>query len=299
MKTIQKLTLSLLSLAAISSWNTATAADTLIIRVDRDATDVPEIDASLVGSYRKVNAGPVLISGANLPNMTGLEIQGGKVQINETNNVSGLVDFNKQFGGDTDMLEEDKVSLEVLTNGAISSAHHQISTPALKLSSDADVIADANTEVILVGLHPAGAGTLNLYSGEGDDRGVTIPSVFSNRSNDMNIYGETHFGDASVTGSYGNGSTLTTGNAKVKDGGLLVVVQATAGAAPGITEVETGGMLEVAAGVHVPTNDASDVFSASGSGSLQFDNNSTLWLGNGSIWSRPITVGVAVPGAED
>lgn len=281
MRKIQKLTLSLLSLAAISSWNTAFAGDHMDIRVDDGES--AEYSAVFVGTADKIYAGTVKFTGDE-SGMTNLKIKGGKAQFNGPSAEMPLAIEFAVAPGEGDVVAGDHVVVEVLTNGATSLSLNNVTLPTLDMQTDGDVYANSNTVVTINGLG-AGTGTLNLYSGSvtgADYIGVTVPADLSASSNPINVYGETHFG--------ATGSKLTTGQTTVKGGGLLEVVAATAGAAPGPVVVEADAILEVAGNITIPAQgDAGDVFTDT----LKFENNSTLWLRNNVVWDRDITVGTA------
>lgn len=280
MRKIQKLTLSLLSLAAVSSWNTAIAADYMNIRVDRDESAA--VSAAYTGAYEKVYAGTVKFTGDE-SGMTSLKIKGGKAQFNGPSEEMPQAIKFEVTPGEGDVVGGDHVVVEVLTNGATNADLHNITLPTLHMQTDGDVIANSNTVVTLSGLGVE-SGALNLYSGDVIDPdyiGITVPADLSGSSNPINVYGETHFG-ASAS------SKLTTGQTTVKADGLLEVLAATAAAAPGAVVVEEDGTLEVAGNTTIPAQgDAGDVFT----GTLEFENGSTLWLRNNVVWDRDITVG--------
>ncbi len=78
---------------------------------------------------------------------------------------------------------------------------------------------------------------------------------------------------------------------------------ATAGSVPSVTAIQSGGVLQVDAGVTVPayaaaTNTSNtDMFNywngSASAGTLMFASGSRLVLGAGSTWARAITVGTA------
>lgn len=284
MRKIQKFTLSLLALATVSSWN-AINANQVFIRVD-DA-EFATTDANLNGNFLKIGAGTLLLKGNNSTSMTNLQICDGRAQVEETKNLSAAVEFNTSHFNTSSL----PASLEILTHDGTAIAPNQVSLLFVNLTTDGTIIADENTRVLIDALYPSRVGELNLYSGpvaQGNTRGYFVPSVLSNTSNVENIYGEVHIGTVGGTGDAV--STLTTGTATVYSGGLLLVEGAGPAAAPGATVVQDGGFVEVAATVHVPASGTqSDVFS----GTLKFENNSTLYLRDNSVWSRDITVGAA------
>ncbi len=278
MRKIQKLSLSLLSLIAVSNWNTMTACEGDHMNIRVDGGESSEVSAAYSGNYHKIYAGTVKFTG-NESGMTCLKIKGGKAQFNgPTDEMPQAIKFDVTPEGD--VVDGDHVVVEVLTNGAAHDNLHNITLPTLHMQTDGYVIANSNTVVTISGLG-CGSGALNLYSGDVTDPdyiGVTVPADLSTASNPINVYGETHFGASAL-------SKLTTGQTTVKDGGLLEVVAATAGAAPGAVVVENGAILEVAGNTTIPAQgDAGDVFT----GTLMFENNSTLWLRNNVVWDRDI-----------
>ena len=88
MKTIQKLTLGLLTVAAFS---TSASAANLIM--DVEGTDVATNSGVLTGTGQKIGAGTLIMSGANGASLTNLEIDAGLVQYAASGNVGSQVTF--------------------------------------------------------------------------------------------------------------------------------------------------------------------------------------------------------------
>ncbi len=89
-----------------------------------------------------------------------------------------------------------------------------------------------------------------------------------------------------------SGSTLPARAVTVLSGGLVDIKGLAENCIPGPMEIKNGAMLRVDHNLTVPAAGgagSSDLF-----GTLQFSSGSTLKLGNGVYWTRPITVGTAL-----
>ena len=255
MKTIQKITLSLLAVVAASSWNTASASN-LIMEVE--GTDVATNSGVLTGTGQKTGTGTLIMSGANGSSLTSLEIDAGLVQFASTGNVGSQVTF---AGGNLE------------TTGAAD-------IPALVMNADGTVTA---------GGAGALAGLSGIYKLTVAGVGPVTPADLGASNTAMDISGVVYVGakaghilpNAAVNVLFGgivetqdDGRACAPGTNVVKNGAMLQV-------APGLTVPAAG--------------DANDLFSARdaalGIGGLKFESGSTLKLGNNSVWARAITVG--------
>ena len=158
MKTIQKLTLGLLTVAAFS---TSASAANLIM--DVEGTDVATNSGVLTGTGQKIGTGTLIISGANGASLTDLQIDAGIVRYGATGNVGAQVTFN---GGD----------LETTAAADI---------PALVMNADATVTA-------------GGAGALAGLSGSYKltlaGTGAVTPANLGGSTTAMDISGVVHVG---------------------------------------------------------------------------------------------------------
>lgn len=257
MRKIQKLTLSLLTVAAVSSWNT-TFADTLTVSVPSgEAT----YDTEFTGSMKKTNPGTLLIEGVTAAAFANLEISGGTVKFNDTNSMPvGNITFDTIDGN----------VLEVNAAGA--------NVPVLTMTNAGQLLCD--TQVNLVGV-PVGEGVLSV-NGAGP---ATVASDLSASSTPMAVM-------SGATVQIGGASKLpgTSSPAFTVDGLLEITSLPAAGAIGGSTVIEAAGTLKVDDSITVPGLGGSDIFNAS---NLTFKDGATLELGNGVVWNRPITVGSA------
>lgn len=255
MKKIQKLTLSLLTVAAVSTWNTTFAA----VNLQSDSPDVAEVDAPLTGAFKKVNDGTIHLSGNNA-GMTNLEINNGLIQASNASALGAAIDFT---GGNLEVLASSDVLLPAVTM-----------TAAAVMTSDANAISRID--------NASGAGAMTLA-------GVGTHIAAGNLSactSDVNV----GLGTDSPVYQVGGASTATpAGTTTVLGGAVLELVDVAASSVTGVTEVQDGGTVLVDASLNVPATGTSDIFA----NTLKFNANSTLILGNGARWSRPIEVDVA------
>jgi hypothetical protein len=85
MKGIHKLTVALLSVVAVSTWNTTFATS---MTIDVEGTDSASHSGAItVGILNKTNAGSLALSGANA--IGNLDIEGGKVSVSSASNLNG------------------------------------------------------------------------------------------------------------------------------------------------------------------------------------------------------------------
>ncbi len=231
----------------------------MTIELDGDSATVSaNLNASAIN---KIGAGTAVFSGDNSELGT-LQIEEGLVQVNDTSNIGGSV---------------------VCAGGDLQVTGGSLAVPTITVGVDATLTVDSAADVSLA--MPLGDALLTI-AGEG----VVTPNFMGSSTTPILISGIVHVGASSD-------STMTKGATTVASGGLLEIMGATAMSVPGITEIHPGGKLQVLAGVAVPANGASngDIFNdGSTGGSLQFDADSTLKLGDGSSWARDIMVGTAL-----
>lgn len=253
MKTIQKITLSLLAVVATSS-----AGFSANLIVDVDAGDTATLSSVVAGTIQKIDTGTLIMSGANGSSLTDLQIDAGLVQYGATGNVGAQVTFN---GGNLE------------TTAAAD-------FPALVMNVDATVTA-------------LGAGALAGLSGVGKltlaGVGPVTPANLGMSNTAMDISGVVHVGataghilpNAAVNVLFGGlvkiedaGAGCAPGTNIVKNGATLQVDDSlnipAAGAANDLFSVHNAG---------------------TGLGGLKFETGATLKLGNNSVWGRAITVG--------
>lgn len=254
MKTFQKITLALLTTLAV---NTQLSASNMIIEVDN--ADVATASGAIsTGTAHKTGTGTLVLAAANT--LTTLDIQAGQVNVSATNN----------FGGGA-------VSFTT-TPGGILAATAAVTVPVLTMTVAGELLANGSGALTL-GAPPAGDSILTLAS--------------TNPASDIITVGDLHASTTPVTVTgfvrVGAGTSLMTAGATLVSTGTVEIMGATAASFPGVTEVQSGGVLQVSAAVSVPATGGSDLFT----GTLKFDTGSKLILGNDSTWARNITVGTA------
>jgi sugar lactone lactonase YvrE len=218
----------------------------------------------------KAGAGTAVFSGnADNSEVSMLQINAGLVQVSATKHMGNAITF---AGG----------NMEV-TSGIVA-------IPAATVNVAAKITTDAGAAVSSVEA-PSGSSLLT-FAGSG----VVTAGDMHTSLTPVSIPGIMHVGAVSSSVP-SRSSKLTAGVITVPSNGLLEIMAATAASVPGITEVQSGGILQVAASVHVPANSSShgDIFNnGSTGGSLKFDTGAKLKLGDGSSWARNITVGAAL-----
>jgi hypothetical protein len=115
--------------------------------------------------------------------------------------------------------------------------------------------------------------------------GPVTPANLGGSNTAMDISGVVHVGATA-------GHILPNAAVNVLSGGLVKIEDAGAGCAPGTNIVKNGATLQVDPSLTVPAaggSSSTDLF-----GTLQFDSDSTLKLGNNAVWQRAITVGSAL-----
>jgi hypothetical protein len=217
MKIIQKLTLGLLTVVATSS-----AGFSANLIIDVDAGDTATVSSVITGTAQKIDAGTLVMSGANGSSLTNLEIAGGLVQYAASGNVGAQVTFN---GGNLE-----------------STAAANI--PALVMTAAGTVTAGGDGA--LAGL--SGASKLTIAG-----IGIVTPADLSAAAAPVDISGIVNFGASAA-------SKLPAADVNVLSGGLAKVMAATADCAPDDMIVQSGGVLEVADSVLVPADTGADLF---------------------------------------
>jgi hypothetical protein len=222
--------------------------------MDVEGTDVATNSGVLTGTGQKIGTGTLIMSGANSASLRDLQIDAGIVRYGATGDVGAQVTFN---GGNLE------------TTAAAD-------FPALVMNVGATVTAlDAGA---LAGL--SGFGKLTLAG-----VGPVTPANLGGSNTAMDISGVVHVGATA-------GHILPNAAVNVLSGGLVKIEDAGAGCAPGTNIVKNGATLQVDPSLTVPAaggSSSTDLF-----GTLQFDSDSTLKLGNNAVWQRAITVGSAL-----
>ncbi len=295
MKTIQKLTLGLLTVVASSAGFSATD---LTLNV-ASAGESAEVSGALTATnIHKTGAGQVILSASNT--ISTLEIANGCVQINHASALpAAAAGKNVEFSAAGKMLE-------------ISVASAQL--PQLKMTAAGYLLP--NNEVSLYDV--ASTGDLTINGGfAGSGAAVVIAADMSAKATPITVGAAATLTDpatglagVNARGHLKIGSAVKAPAAAVTMNGLLQFTAAPdAHAFQGAVTVGAAGTLQVDAGT-VPASDGSaapatgaslpDMFSnavsasgseAGNSAGLKFVSGATLKLGNAAVWARPITVG--------
>lgn len=258
MKTIQKITLGLLTVGAFTA--SGFAAQEIELDVDTgSATHSGLITATLA---KKTGAGILVLSNAaNAINV--LEIQEGQVDIAATGNFGGTASFTTNAGNKLNMV------------GA------GVNVPALTMAVAGTLDCNGNA-TNLAGV-PAGAALLSVSGGDI----LTVAVDASASTTPMNINSDATVAVGAAVGSVASPKLPASA---IGVSGILQITEAAAGCVPGNTTVASAGVVAVNGGLVVPGHDsASDVF-----GNLLFQTGSILRLGDGSSWARNITVGAGI-----
>ena len=271
MKTIQKITLSLLAVVATATSGFASGTVTLDV-ASGTATASGLIDASLAV---KTGAGILVLSNAaNAIDV--LEIQQGQVNISATGNLGGTVAFT------------------TTNDNILYATADGIQIPALALGTSTTgtrATLDTNGRSIKL------VGALS-YAGELDISGPSgvLTAAYDNSASStpmkINTDATVAVGSAAVT--LADASVVSNAklpNAALNVYGILKMTGALANCVPGTAAVKSGGTVNVDASVAIPAdgNATTDVF-----GTLVFESGSILKLGAGASWARNISVGTAL-----
>ena len=194
MKGIHKLTVALLSVVAVSTWNTTFATS---MSIDVEGTDSASHSSAIsVGTLNKTNAGALDLSGTNA--ISSLRIQGGKVSVSSASNLNGAssaVTFAAS-GTDPVSLAANTATLEIA--GTMNTGAFAFSTAGTVQVDGANVAtlnaaptgtgfvhktgpgvmkvaSDLSASATLAGIH-VDAGTLYVQSGKAPNAPIQIAS---------------------------------------------------------------------------------------------------------------------------
>ena len=300
MKTIQKFTLGLLTIVASS----AGFSSNLI--VDVDAGDTATVSSVITGTLQKIDAGTLVMSGANGSSLTNLTINNGRVQYAATGNVGAKVTMDTAGVASVTPALEVLMGAATVAAGSAVIAAKSVVVPPLAMSSAAQLQIDANVAATLSAF-ASGTAALSLVAQSSTAAlaapalaalGATSVTPFTCRAIAASDLGISATGVAiPVPINVGSGINLQVASggklpsALVDVSGQLEIQTATANQCPGTVEIRSAAVLNVLASIAVPADNpaTSDLF-----GSLKFNSGSTLKLGNGTSWARNITVGTAL-----
>lgn len=258
MKIIQKITLSLLAVVAVSSWSTASAAFDLNIDVESgSAVESGNINAATV---QKIGAGDLILAGTDNSHLSALTIANGTVTIgSNSNSDAGAMPAAVAFNGGSQLIVD-------VGNAAV---------PVLTMTQPGELVA--NGDSTLAGV--TGASKLTISGG-----GAVTPADLHASTTPVDISGTVNVGAA--------GHLLPASAVTVLSGGLVDIKGTTMDCMPGTNVVNSGATLQVDDALSVPAAGiagSGDLF-----GTLKFGSGSTLRLGAGSSWARNITIGAAI-----
>lgn len=285
---IQKLSLSAL---VILSLNIAYAS-TIIVEVDSGLGYVDsDINVgSSSGTIYKIGDGSAAFSGTNAA--YSLEIQKGAARIDSS---SSLPSNNVTYSTNAGNICEINVASATVPKVTMNQPGYLLADYDTSLAG----MGGTSAVTIAGGFYQSTAGVVTVT---GNLSASSTPAVIASASSSLvnpatGIAGSTPAGRLKVSGS----GKMSGGDLTVN--GILQITSSTSAKAyPGQTTIGSGGVVAVDAGVTVPAANAAgsatitDIFSnASAGGSntagLKFTNNSTLRLGNGARYQRPIIVG--------
>jgi hypothetical protein len=262
MKTIQKLTLGLLTVVASS---TAFSATNLILDVQGLNNSADVSGALSATTIKKIGAGIANVSGAV---SAALELSVGQF------NVSGAASMPSA------------VTFDTTSDNILQVNNATRALPALTMSASGKVLL--NVASLAWDTAPTGLSTLTV-DGLTSMRNLVIGADMSASPVAINV---DTLGNLQV-----GGAGKSTDGVHTINGMLEILASPLADCIPGVTTIQSGGILKVVDGVTVPAaNDAGDLFGidADGSDTLKFNSGAVLRLGHGVTWARAITVGSAL-----
>ncbi len=263
MKTIQKLTLGLLTVVAASSLS----ATSLVLDVQTLGNSADVTGSLTAGKIQKTGAGIANVSGAV---SAALELQAGQFNVSGASSMPSAVTF---------MTTADNI-LKVNDDGR--------ALPALTMSASGQVLLDVAS--LSWATIPAGASTLTIQgtdAGDGTYKNLVVAANMGGVATPITV--DTH-ANLQVGGA---GHASTDGVHSIL-GMLEILADPIAECVPGVTTIQSGGVLKVVDDVTVPAAaDAGDLFGSDVDGSdlLNFASGAILRLGDGVTWARNITVG--------
>lgn len=259
MKTIQKLTLGLLTVVAASSLS----ASTLILDVETLNNSADVTGSLSAGTVHKIGAGIANVSGAV---SAALELSAGQFNVSGSSSMPSAVTFDTTAGN---ILRVNDATVPL--HGVAMTASGEVLLNVASLSWDTA---------------PSGISTLTV-DGLTSVRNLVVNADMSTATTplDVQTLANLQVGGAS--------HKATTGAHNIY--GMLEILKSPAvGCVPGQTIIKNGGSLKVDASVSVPEyNNTGDLFGTGGADTLAFQSGAALILGDGAVWGRDIVVGTA------
>ena len=160
MKGIHKLTVALLSVVAVSTWNTTFATS---MTIDVEGTDSASHSGAIsVGTLNKTNAGALALSGANA--ISSLRIQGGKVAVSSASNLNGASSAVTFAASGTDPVTAAANTATLEITGTMNTGTFAF-TSAGTVQVDGSNVATLNAAPTGTGLvHKTGPGVMKVAS---------------------------------------------------------------------------------------------------------------------------------------
>lgn len=264
MKTIQKLTLGLLTVVATAT--SGFSSGTLVLDVATLGESADVTGALTATTVQKIGNGIANVSGAV---SAALQLSDGQFNVSGASSMPSAVTFD---------INSDNI-LQV--NNATRAL------PALTMSASGEVLL--NVASLSWAAAPAGASTLTI-DGLTSIRNLVVAADMSASPVAITV-------DTLANLQVGGAGNKSTDGIHTISGMLEILASPDADCIPGVTTIQSGGILKVVAGVNVPAaNDGGDLFGidADGSDTLRFSSGAVLRLGHGVTWARAITVGSAL-----
>jgi hypothetical protein len=263
MKTIQKLTLGLLTVVATAT--SGFSSGTLVLDVVTLGESADVTGALTAATVQKIGNGIANVSGAV---SAALQLSDGQFNVSGASSMPSAVTF--------DTNADNILKINDATRAL----------PALTMSASGKVLL--NVASLAWNTAPTGAATLTV-DGLTSMRNLVIGADMS--ASPVAIIVDT-LGNLQV-----GGAGKSTDGVHTINGMLEILASPLPDCIPGITTIQSAGVLKVVDGVTVPaSDDAGDLFGidADGSDTLKFNSGAVLRLGNGVTWARAITVGSAL-----
>jgi len=257
------MTLGLLTVVASS---TAFSATNLILDVEGLGNSADVSGALTATTIHKIGAGIANVSGAV---SAALELSVGQFNVSGASSMPSAVTF--------DTTPDNILKINDAT----------LALPALAMSASGKVLL--NVASLSWAVAPTGAATLTV-DGLTSMRNLVVAADMSASATPITV--ET-LGNLQVGGA---GNKSTDGVHSIS-GMLEILANPAAECFPGVTTINSGGVLKVVDSVTVPAASAAgDLFGSDvdGSDTLKFNSGAVLRLGNGAVWARAITVGTAL-----
>ncbi len=262
MKTIQKLTLGLLTVVATAT--SGFASGTLVLDVVTLGESADVTGALTAATVQKIGNGIANVSGAV---SAALQLTDGQFNVSGASSMPSAVTFD---------LNADNI---LKVNNAT------VALPALTMSASGEVLL--NVASLSWAAAPAGAATLTI-DGLTSIRNLVVAADMGTSVTPITV-------DTLANLQVGGAGNKSTDGIHTISGMLEILASPAAECVPGITTIQSAGVLKVVDGVTVPAaGDSGDLFGNDPDDTLKFNSGAVLRLGNGVTWARAITVGTGL-----